>query len=82
MAKTASDSQMMPSVRGASYARRYELLLRRLVLEKLFDGAAFLMATDKQGRGGTYSEPADDLGMRPFLAALTGHAMAFQAGRR
>lgn len=68
--------------RGASYARRYELLLRRLVLEKLFDGAAFLMATDRQGRSGTYSEPARDLGMRPFLAALTGHAMAVQAGKR
>lgn len=67
--------------RGASYAGRYELLLRRLVLEKLFDGAAFLMATEKQGRRGAYSEPAGDLGMRPFLAALTGHAMAVKAAR-
>jgi hypothetical protein len=67
--------------RSASYARRYELLLRRLVLEKLFDRAAFLMATDKQGRQGDYSEPAADLGMRPFLAALTGYAMAFHAGK-
>lgn len=67
--------------RGASYAKRYELLLQRLVLEKLFDGAAFLMATDRQGRKGVYVEPATDLGMRSFLAALTGHAMAFKAGR-
>jgi hypothetical protein len=67
--------------RGASYAGRYELLLRRLVLEKLFDGAAFLMATEKQGRRGAYSEPAGDLGMRPFLAALTGHAMAVKASK-
>ena len=65
--------------RGASYAGRYELLLRRLVLEKLFDGAAFLMATEQQGRKGAYSEPAGDLGMRLFLAALTGHAMAVKA---
>ena len=43
--------------------------------------AAFLMASDKQGLEGEYSEPAKDLGMRPFLAALTGHAMALQAGR-
>lgn len=67
--------------RGASYAGRYELLLRRLVLEKLFDGAAFLMATERQGRRGAYSEPAGDLGMRTFLAALTGHAMAVKASQ-
>ena len=74
--------KVFPEFRGASYAKRYELLLRRLVLEKLFDGAAFLMATDKQGRRGIYSEPSDDLRVKPFLAALTGHAMAFQAGKR
>ena len=33
--------KVFPEFRGASYAKRYELLLRRLVLEKLFDGAAF-----------------------------------------
>ncbi len=66
---------------GASYAKRYELLLRRLVLEKLFDGAALLMATDKQGRKGRYTEPSQDLGMKTFLAALTGHAMAVQASK-
>lgn len=66
---------------GASYAKRYELLLRRLVLEKLFDGAVLLMATDKQGRKGKYREPAHDLGMKAFLAALTGHAMAVQASK-
>jgi type II restriction enzyme len=68
--------------RGASYTRRYELLLHRLVLEKLFDGAVFLTATSRQGRTGVYSEPVADLGMRPFLAALVGHALAVQAGRQ
>ena len=66
--------------RGASYSKRYELLLRRLMLEKLFDGAAFLTATSVGGPRGSYSEPAEDLGLRPFLAGLTGHALGIKAG--
>lgn len=71
--------KVFPEFQGASYARRYELLLRRLVREKLFNASALLMATDKQGRDGRYVEPADDLRVKPFLAALVGHAMAFHA---
>lgn len=72
--------QVFPEFRGASYAKRYELLLRRLVREKLFDGAAFLMATGPQRRKGSYSEPSpSDLGMRQLLVGLVAHAMAYQA---
>jgi hypothetical protein len=72
--------KVFPEFQGASYAKRYELLLRRLVREKLFDRAAFLMATEKQGPKGTYTEPsASDLGMKQFLAGLVAHAMAYQA---
>jgi|SRR5579871_2353470 len=73
--------KVFPEFRGASYAKRYELLLRRLMLEKLYDGAAFLMATAEQGQKGIFKEPSPaDLGMKPFLAGLVGHAMAYQAG--
>jgi type II restriction enzyme len=74
--------KVFPEFREASYATRYELLLRRLVREKLFDRAAFLMATDSEGRRGAYTEPAEDLGMQPFLASLAGHAMVVQAGQK
>ncbi len=75
--------KVFPEFRGASYARRYELLLRRLVREKLFDGAAFLMATNAQGTLGLHSEPApSDLGMKQFLAGLVAHAMGYQAANR
>ena len=72
--------RVFPEFHGASYATRYELLLRRLVREKLFDGAAFIMATSKSGPLGAYVEPSpQDLGMKQFLAGLVGHAMAYQA---
>lgn len=65
--------------RDASYAKRYELLLRKLVLEKLYDGAALLLATEPQGRLGQYSEPASDLTMRKFLVGLAGHVATYVA---
>jgi hypothetical protein len=33
---------VFPELRGASYAKRYQIMLRKLVLEKLYDGTAFL----------------------------------------
>jgi hypothetical protein len=62
-----------------SYAQRYELLLRKLVLEKLFDSAAFLMCTEAQGQTGHYTEPARDLGIKQFLAGLGAHVGKFLA---
>jgi hypothetical protein len=65
-----------PEFRGASYAKRYELLLRRLVLERLYDRAGFLMATEKNGTRGIYTEPASDLNIKQFLSGLIGHVAA------
>ncbi len=72
--------KVFPEFQGASYADRYELLLRRLVRERLFDSAAFLMSTEESGPHGEYTEPApDDLGIKPFLGALVAHAVGYQA---
>ncbi len=46
--------------KGASYAKRYELLLRKLVSEKLYDASAFLMATSDGGPRGEFHEPAKE----------------------
>lgn len=67
---------------GSSYARRYEILLRRLVLEKLYDSAAFLTSTTQGGPEGNYAEPAADLTMRRLLAELAGRAVTYAAGAR
>jgi hypothetical protein len=67
--------------RGASYAKRYELLLRKLVREKLYDCAAFITASAESGSVGDYTEPASDLTMKMFLANLGGHVAAYIAGK-
>lgn len=73
--------KVFPEFHGASYAKRYELLLQRLVKERLYDGAAFLLATKKGGPKGEFSEPANDLAMRAFLAGLAGHVGVHVASR-
>lgn len=65
--------------RDASYMRRYELLLRKLVLEKLYDSAALVVATESGGPRGDFREPARDLTMRKFLAGLAGHISGYLA---
>ena len=63
--------------RGASYAKRYELFCRKLVLERKYNSACFLMSKQPSasgsGRGLTgvvYSEPSGDLNARQFLTGL------------
>lgn len=65
--------------RDATYAKRYELMLRRLVLEKCYDSAALLMATRSDAIVGNYREPAADLTTKRFLAGLGGHVQTFLA---
>jgi hypothetical protein len=65
--------------REASYARRYEILLRKLLLERHYDGAALVLADRAGGLHGEYSEPAVDLTIKRFLAGLGGHVQAFLA---
>jgi hypothetical protein len=70
---------VFPEFRGASYAKRYELLLRKMVREQLYDAATLLMATAEGGPRGDYNEPAEDLAMKRFLAGLGGHVAAYKA---
>lgn len=72
---------VFPEFNGASYTKRYELLLRKLVTEKLYDASVFLTATSEGGPKGDFREPAVDLSMRRFLAGLGGHVAAYLSER-
>jgi hypothetical protein len=65
--------------RNKSYRQRYEVMLRRLVLEKLYDGAALVLSCRKDSATGDYVEPSDDLSMKRLLAGLGGHVQTFLA---
>jgi hypothetical protein len=64
---------------GVSYCKRYELLCRRLVLERLYNSACFVMATNS--RKTRITQPAEDLTFHRIAAALRGHAIAFVGSR-
>lgn len=68
--------KVFPEFKEASYAKRYEILLRKLVRERLYDAACFLMSSAQQGLEGYYREPDVELGFKNFVASLTAKAIA------
>lgn len=62
---------------GASYAKRYELLLLRLVRERLYDSASLILTKRSELDRGNYSCPCDELQFKNFTTSLTAHALAF-----
>jgi hypothetical protein len=69
--------KVFPEFRNSSYAKRYELFCRRLILEKHYDSSAFLMSNPEKGINGDYSEPAPDLAFESFASSLVAHVAAF-----
>jgi len=65
-----------------SYAKRYELLLSKLRRERMYDGTALLLSRMDSCEENIYSEPSDELSIRRFLAALTGHVRRFLDGEQ
>ena len=59
-----------------SYAKRYELFCQRLVRERLYDAACFLLSEEERGRDGWYTEPSDELTFQDFAASLKGRVTA------
>ncbi|MCX6624770.1 MAG: restriction endonuclease, partial [Acidobacteria bacterium] len=65
---------------GVSNSKRYEVLCRRLILERLYSSACLLLSTNANPT--KITQPAEDLSFRRFAAALRGHATTFLEGRR
>lgn len=62
--------------RDASYAKRYELLLTKLVRERLYDSAALILTNQETGRNGQYREPSMELSFENLLVSLRARAAA------
>ena len=69
--------KVFPEFVDASYAKRYELFCRKLVRERHYNVAAFLMSDRKGGLKGHYSEPAEDLTFEIFARSLVAQVAAF-----
>ena len=73
---------MFPEFRDASYGKRYEILLTKLVRERLYDSACFLLSNAKGGVKGDYREPASELTFEKFIESLLARATAIAKTRR
>lgn len=62
--------------RDASYASRYDLLLTRLIRERLYNGACLLLSDSVTGSEGGYKEPNEELSFGRFATSLIAHAVA------
>jgi hypothetical protein len=63
--------------RGASYAKRYELLCLKLVRERLYDAACLILSNKESGLKGKYREPISELNFQNFIASLIGRAVTY-----
>ena len=63
--------------RGASYEKRYELLCKKLVRERLYDSACLVMSESASGLEGRYREPSREVGFANFAGSLIGHAISY-----
>jgi Restriction endonuclease XhoI len=61
---------VFPEFRGASYRDRYSILLEKLLRERLYDGACFLLSTSDSVVSGDYLEPNPELTFAKLLNPL------------
>ena len=69
-----------PAFDRASYSKRYELLCRRLVLERVYTAACLVMATNAPNT--EITQPAEDLTFKRFVAALRGYVVTFLGSQK
>ena len=74
--------KVFPEFRDASYAKRYEILLTKLVRERLYDSACFLLSSREYGVKGKYTEPAPELNFEKFIASLLARAISIAGTRK
>jgi hypothetical protein len=63
--------KVFPEFSGASYAKRYEILCRKLVLERKYSSACFLLS-DRRTAGSipNYEEPGQDINAETFVRQM------------
>ncbi len=66
---------IFPEFQGASYAERYSILCKKMVLERLYDGACIILSA-RDSKAGAYSEVSEMTGLGSFVASFAGHIAA------
>jgi hypothetical protein len=67
---TESHFKVFPEFIGASYTKRYEILLTKLIRDRHYDGAFLLTSSRVDGLEGRYREPSAELSFGTLLSSL------------
>jgi len=73
--------KVFPEFKDASYAKRYEILLTKMVRERLYDSACFLTSDAVSGRKGGYKEPSPELSFEKFISSLLAKAISISKAK-
>ncbi len=73
---TAPHFPVFPEFNGASYRQRYSILVEKLLRERLYNSACFMLSSADAGSSGEYSEPNPELTFAKFLIPLIAHVTA------
>lgn len=68
--------KVFPEFREASYSLRYEVLLTKLLRDRLYDGTCLLLSNQDSGPMGAYREPNPELGFATFAQSLLAKVIA------
>jgi hypothetical protein len=68
--------------RDASYAKRYEIFLTKMVRERLYDAASLILSPSEAGWNGAFSEPCTELTFANFAESLIARAIAYSRTQR
>jgi hypothetical protein len=63
--------------RNASYAKRYEILLTKMVRERLYDAASLILSPSDARGSGAFFEPCPELTFANFAESLLARALAY-----
>lgn len=73
---------VFPEFVDASYAKRYQLLMTKLVRERLYDSACFLLSSRRTGMLGRYTFPDVNLAFFQLAASLFGKVKSHLEAKR
>lgn len=72
--------KVFPEFIGSSYAKRYEILLTKLLLERLYSGASLILTPRDSSEVKVYT-PNSQLSYKLFFEQLRGHLQTYQASK-
>jgi hypothetical protein len=67
--------------KGASYRDRYAILIEKLLRDRLYDSACFLLSTANSAATGDYLEPHPELTFAKFVTPIVAHVSAICASQ-